>query len=305
MSLDEIRHEFGVSHRTAQRMTDALEATFLHVTVSDGEDRKRRWRISDPALHRLRPRAETALEALAIAARTAEDERRLRHARALQDLQDELLARLPACQALRTEVDAQAVWGSLGQIARPGPKVDVKTEVVDAVLEALRGPFRLRIRYGAKDATPWVIEPHGVLLGHRSYLVARLPARGERLLNLRMDRIWDPDCLDESFKLEDGFTIDAYAARAFGVYQDPAQHCEVVWRFAPEAAERAAEFRFHPSQSQERETDGSLTVRFSASGWLEMAWHLYQWGDRVEVIAPAGLRALVEGHRRSDFDAMP
>jgi predicted DNA-binding transcriptional regulator YafY len=229
-SLDEIRSEFGVSHPTAQRMTDALEVTFSNLSVSDGEDRKRRWQISDRALHRPRPRAETALEALAIAARTAEDQRRLRRARALLD-----------------------------------------PEVVDAVLKALRGPLRLRIRYGAEDAAPWVIEPHGVLLGHRSYLVARLPARGERLLNLRMDRIRDPDCLDESFELEDGFTIDAYAARAFGVYQDPAQHGEVVRRFTPEAAERAAEFRVHPSRSLERDDDGSLTVRFSASGWLEMA----------------------------------
>ncbi len=42
-----------------------------------------------------------------------------------------------------------------------------------------------------------------------------------------------------------------------------------------------------------------------AAGWLEMAWHLYQWGDAVEVIAPEGLRALVENYRRNDFDALP
>jgi predicted DNA-binding transcriptional regulator YafY len=36
-----------------------------------------------------------------------------------------------------------------------------------------------------------------------------------------------------------------------------------------------------------------------------MAWHLYQWGDKVEVLEPAGLRALVEGHARPDFPALP
>ena len=51
--------------------------------------------------------------------------------------------------------------------------------------------------------------------------------------------------------------------------------------------------------------DGGLIVRFEASGWLEMAWHLYQWGDKVEVIAPKALRTMVEGYRRSDFAAMP
>lgn len=55
----------------------------------------------------------------------------------------------------------------------------------------------------------------------------------------------------------------------------------------------------------EPQEDGSLIVRFHAAGWLEMTWHLYQWGDKVEVLAPARLRDLVEGYRRSDFDALP
>jgi predicted DNA-binding transcriptional regulator YafY len=36
-----------------------------------------------------------------------------------------------------------------------------------------------------------------------------------------------------------------------------------------------------------------------------MAWHLYQWGSKVEVVAPKGLRSLVEGYQRSDFDGLP
>lgn len=55
----------------------------------------------------------------------------------------------------------------------------------------------------------------------------------------------------------------------------------------------------------EPQDDGSLIVRFNAAGWLEMAWHLYQWGDKVEVIAPDRLRALVEGYQRPDFEALP
>jgi predicted DNA-binding transcriptional regulator YafY len=55
----------------------------------------------------------------------------------------------------------------------------------------------------------------------------------------------------------------------------------------------------------EDQPDGSLIVRFSASGHLEMAWHLYLWGDDVEVLAPPALRQLVDKHRRSDFPALP
>lgn len=38
VSLEDICDEFGVSHRTAQRMTDALEETFGNVEAADGED---------------------------------------------------------------------------------------------------------------------------------------------------------------------------------------------------------------------------------------------------------------------------
>jgi len=75
--------------------------------------------------------------------------------------------------------------------------------------------------------------------------------------------------------------------------------------FLPEAASRAMEFQFHPHQAAEYQEDGSLIIRFKAAGWLEMAWHLYQWGDKVEVLEPAGLRSFVEGYARSDFPTFP
>jgi len=38
-----------------------------------------------------------------------------------------------------------------------------------------------------------------------------------------------------------------------------------------------------------RPPSGPSIIRFRAAGWTEMAWHLYQWGDTVEVIAPEEL----------------
>ena len=286
-------------------MTEALDATFANVTITDAEDRRRYWRMDSPPPLRLQPRQETTIEALEIAARAARDQGRLRHARALEDLRDGLLARLTPRDATRSEADAEAVLAGLGQVMRPGPTVAMRPEVTDAVIEALRGPFRLRLIYGSAETESRVIEPHGLLLGHRSYLVARQPSRSESILNFRMDRIYAAEVLDESFAFTPGFALEDYAAKAFGVYQDPAQYGEVIWHFAPEAAERAAEFSFHPTQVLEPQDDGSLIVWFKAAGWLEMAWHLYQWGDKVEVIKPEGLKALVNGYRRPDFGALP
>jgi predicted DNA-binding transcriptional regulator YafY len=70
-----------------------------------------------------------------------------------------------------------------------------------------------------------------------------------------------------------------------------------VWRFAPEAAPDAADFVFHPNQVLEPQPDGALVVRFTATGDLEMAWHLYAWGDKVEVLEPKRLAEMVHGQR--------
>jgi predicted DNA-binding transcriptional regulator YafY len=179
--------------------------------------------------------------------------------------------------------------------------------VLETIAEALKGPFLLAITYSGAGgaASERRVAPHGVLLGMRRYLVARDEDRDPALRHFRVDRIRAARLLGSSFVREPGFDIAEHAARAFGSYQDEARFGEVVWRFSPEAAPTAREFVFHPRQRLEDRPDGSLVVRFEASGWLEMAWHLYQWGDTVEVLAPEGLREMVEGHRRSDFEALP
>jgi predicted DNA-binding transcriptional regulator YafY len=64
----------------------------------------------------------------------------------------------------------------------------------------------------------------------------------------------------------------------------------VVLRFAPEAADDASTWLFHPTQTSTRAEDGTLTVRFTAGGVREMCWHLFTWGAAVTVVAPEGLR---------------
>jgi predicted DNA-binding transcriptional regulator YafY len=214
---------------------------------------------------------------------------------------------MPGPYARRAEADAEAVMEAQGFAARPGPAVKAAPGVLETIAEALKGPFLLAITYAGADgvAAERRVAPHGVLLGMRRYLVARDEDRDPGLRHFRVDRIGGARLLGSSFVREPGFDIADHAARAFGSYQDEARYGEVVWRFTAEAAPTARAFVFHPGQRLEEEPDGGLVVRFTASGWLEMAWHLYQWGDAVEVLAPEGLRAMVEGYRRGDFEALP
>jgi len=182
-------------------------------------------------------------------------------------------------------------------------------DVAEAVAQAIKACLVLEIDYKARtDPAPRrrAVTPFGLLAGARRYLVARpeddpdVPVR-----TYRLDSVASASLTARGFERPADFDLQAFSQRAFGLFQNDREFGEVIWRFAPRAAEQAAGYLFHPRQRVAREPDGSLTVRFEAAGHLEMAWHLYAWGDAVEVLKPARLRKLVAGHRRGDFEGLP
>lgn len=304
ITLQHIRDRFGVSHRTAQRMTDALEAAFPHaILVTIDPERRSRWRIRGATLARLALQGDRELAAIDLAIAQLGGSGDEDTATNLQSLRDRLLAALPERTALRTEADAEALIATHGLLARPGPiaKFDPKTSEV--ISEALRGPFRLSFNYRGKRRA---VEPYGILVGTRRYLVARDPERADaNLRRFRIDLIEEPLVLPESFPLPPNFSLARHAMLGFGSYHDPGEYQETIWHFSAEAAPHAREWRFHPEQTTVELPDGRLEVRFSASGWIEMAWHLLQWGSHVEVVAPEGLRRQLEQVRRGSVEVFP
>ncbi len=309
VSLSDIEAEFGVDRRTAQRMTRALEEMFPGCATHTGEDRRKFWKLngSDARLMLAQGVRDSELSALELAIRRAEREGALNEVRALAALRDRLLAAMPGPLARRAEADAEAVLEAYGFASRPGPRVRTAPELLGTIAQALKGPHVLSITYaGGRDPSrKRRLEPHGLLLGTRRYLVAREVGGSGAMQHFRLDRIVAAQLEASSFRRDPDFDLATHAARAFGSYHTQAEYGEVVWRFTPAAAPVAREFVFHPGQTTTDEADGSLTVRFAAAGHLEMAWHLYQWGDAVEVLAPEALRALTERHRRGDFPALP
>jgi len=308
VSLEEIVAEWGCSHRTAQRMTDALETAFPQTEPEDGDDRKRRWRIHARAIAPLLTPTADELAALASAISELEATQMTNETANLRQLQSKVRALLPPGAGTRLAVDEEALLEALGHAARPGPRPAMSSEVDAAIAEALKGPFLLRIVYRRRTQdkpSERVVAPHGLLLGVRRYLVARDTAKkSARLQHYRVEEIYSAEVLGESFELEPGFSIRAHAEKGFGSYESASEYGDVVWRFSPDAAPHARRFVFHPTQTMEEEADGSLLVRFKASGHLEMCWHLYSWGKSVEVLQPARLREMVQGYRRS-FEALP
>ena len=177
-----------------------------------------------------------------------------------------------------------------------------------AIAAALKAPFSLIIRYqGKQDTEPRdrTVEPHGLLLGTRPYLIARDLTNGPGFRRFRLDRISDAKITGQSFVRDIDFDLNAYASQSFGSFHSEAEFGLVVWRFSQAAAATAREFLFHPDQIVIDQADGGLIVTFRASGWVEMAWHLYQWGGAVEILEPPALREMSEAWKQGSLCIMP
>lgn len=305
----EICEAFSCVHRTAQRMTDALEAAFPDTERRTDDERRTRWVLAKrPDLHLLTATPEE-LAALSAAVAALKRENMGSEANLLRRLEAKVRALIPPKREMRLSVDEEALLEALGHAARPGPRSRGNIGIDAAISAALKGPYKLRIAYrGHHDnsARERTVAPHGLLLGVRRYLVAKdLSKPGSEMRHYRVDDIEVAEVLAESFDLDPGFNIRDHARLGFGSFVNRDEVCEVIWRFRPHAADHARRFVFHPTQTLEDAEDGGLIVRFKASGLLEMCWHLYTWGDAVEVVAPEALRQMIENHRRKDFPALP
>lgn len=308
VSLKDVCEAFGVNQRTAQRMMREFEEAFPSYVCATDQERRRWWKLTDTTLTRMQGVRDSELTALEMAIRRAQRDGAEFDARALVSLRDRLLASMPSPHARRAEADAAAMLEAQGFACRPGPRARTASAVLGAIAEGIKAPFSMNIVYQAtRDPEPRVrkVEPYGLLLGTRQYLIARDIENGHVYRRYRMDRISSAKITGQSFARDPDFDLDAFAVQAFGSYHSDDEYGLVVWRFAPSAAAVAREFEFHPTQQVTEEPDGGLRVEFTASGWIEMVWHLYQWGDQVEVIEPEALRAMMEGFQRGDLGVLP
>lgn len=307
--LIDIEAEFGCVRRTAQRMIDALEECFPATEHSIAYDGRHYWRLPARAIAALLGPTADELAAMSLAIEELDRLGISQEAGNLRTLSRKVRALVPAESGSRLAVDEEVLLQAMGYAARPGPSPSLNTQVDDAIAYALKGPFHLRIGYQSRAEEAPVertVAPYGLLLGARRYLVAEDTAKPDgKLRHYRVEDVTFAEPLETSFEVPQGFSIAAYAQRAFGSFHNDAEFGEVAWKFSPRAAPRAKRYVFHPAQRLEELDDGSLVVTFEASGQLEMCWHLYPWGDSVEVLSPPELAQLVNEHRRTDFPALP
>ena len=301
LSLDDIEEKFDVGRRTAMRMRDAVLDVFPHADEVETDERKKRWRLPKGTLDRLVGVTADELGDIEVAINLLKRDNLLDQAASLEGILTKLRAVMSPTMANRVETDLDALLEAEGLAMRPGPKPRSRAMVLEDLRDAVKGCRKVEIQYRNRTTrriNKRIVHPYGFLYGHRHYLVAYnlvKGAQGYRLFSLpNIERVVPQD---EYFERDDEFSLEAFSQQSFGVFQEAP--FQVVWRFSPRAAPDAQDFLFHPDQEAEPQQDGSLIVRFAAGGALEMCWHLYAWGDDVEVLEPQTLRDMVNSNRQS------
>lgn len=297
LSLEDMQTAYGVSRRTAERMRDAIERVFPQLEQANPGDVPKRWRIRTDVLGNLVAFSAEEMAALATASGLARRENLADAADRLDTLSAKLKSLMHPRAALRIGPDLEVLTEAEGIALRPGPRLAIAAELLAELRHAVIGCRKVRLHYRSRGTgllSRQLVCPYGFLYGNRHYLVAySLSDRARDYRLFALANIEKAEITEEAFERRKDFSLQAFAERSFGVFQE--EPFDVVWRFSPKAAADARQFLFHPTQAISEEPDGSLLVRFRAGGALEMCWHLFTWGKEVEVLEPQRLREMLNG----------
>jgi predicted DNA-binding transcriptional regulator YafY len=292
LTLDEMADAIGVGRRTVERMRDALWSLFPNLEEVEDPPTKR-FRITgglDGLFQNPTPEELAQLGTAPAARRAAGAPAR---AAALNALEAKIRSAMRGAALRRVGPDVEALMRAETIAVTAGPRPFEDEAVIGTIREAIKAMRALEFRYdgGSRPGERRRVTPFGIMFGHNNYLVAaELGSEAPR--TFRLDRMGDLEVLEAISAAPEDFDLQDFAHRSFGIYQGGGPE-DVTLLIAPDRAEDALRWRFHPSQTVELQADGSVIVRFTAAGMLELAWHLFTWGPSVRVLSPESLRGLM------------
>jgi len=293
VTIGEIERDLAVGRRTAERLRDAVISLFPQTEeVSDPPNK--RWRIRGGLSAFEQAPTTGELIELTRAAQALRASGEPGRAAALEGLERKLKSAMRSTTLNRLAPDLEALVRAETIAVQAGPRPSADEAVLAEIRQAILAGRPLGFIYSrpGAEARSRSVAPCGVMFGRANYLVAADRESG-RIQTFRLDRM-------SAVRGEEGvasppadFDLQAFASQSFGIYQDEIE--DVVLRVTPDGAAEARAWRWHPTQTLEDQPDGGVVVRFRASGMRELAWHLFTWGEQVQIVAPRRLKSVMAG----------
>ena len=280
ITISDIMKRYQVSRRTAERMRDSLMCIFPQVDEIETDSKQKHWGFLNYSISQLisfSPKEIVNLEQYQ--RRTSNKELKTELSKTIEKIKS-----LKRKNKIASETNIELFMQTEGYAVRQMPQYKIETSVVMTIRDALQNSKIVQGNYHNKER---LLEPLGLIYGEKIYLVAKEKAKGDGIYNYLLHKFTDIKITDKTFDKSD-FNLQEYTNKSFGVYQG--KILNVVLSFTPQMAQEAMHYNFHPTQKIKTEPDGSLTVKFQASGDKEIIWHVFKWGADCKIIAPKSLQ---------------
>ncbi len=140
-----------------------------------------------------------------------------------------------------------------------------------------------------RDREIYLIDPYTLLFFKNGLYIGGYAHKRGALRLFAVERIEKVELKDERFDVPEDYQVQMLTGSAFGLI-DEGELQDLVLLFGNEVSHLVRERIWHPDQQIEERNDGSLILRFCASGDREILAWLYSFIPYVRVLAPQSLR---------------
>ena len=280
ITLNDIQQELEVSRRSAERLRDVLIWEIPQIVELETSGREKHWGFS---------RSSHLKEIISFTKDEIVELENIKNGIELENkklVMESVLTKLKALSKKDSgeiEDAIEILLKTEGSAVTQKPSYKVDVQILDIIRQAIKENFRIKCKYDGREK---ILSPYGIVYGSSVYLVG-VEGNKHNPYVYRMHRLANIELTNQTFDKGD-FNIKEYANRSFGVYQNEINKVELL--FSECVAEDVLNFNFHPTQKVKQNDDGTVTVKFKASGELEILWHLFKWGDNVKIISPKSLK---------------
>ena len=280
ITLNDIQEELEVSRRSAERLRDVLIWEIPQIEELPTTGREKHWGFS---------RSSHLREIISFSKDEIAELEGIKNNLQLDSTKDMLNGIVDKLKALSrknaTEIEdaIEILLKTEGSAVTQKPSYKIDIQILDTIRQAIKENLRIKCKYDSRDK---ILSPYGIVYGANVYLIGVEGDKPDPYV-YRLHKVTDIELTEEKFDKGD-FDIKEYANRSFGVYQN--EIIKVELRFSKEVADDVLNYNFHPTQKVKQNDDGTVTVKFKASGELEILWHIFRWGDKVQIISPKSLK---------------
>ena len=283
VTLSEIQKYFNVSRRTAERMRDSIMVCVPQVEELQTFSREKRWGFKSGFLKEIisfTPEEITNLEKI----------KEYHKECGFTDKEKVIETTITKINALNrnyitmTDDIIEILMQSEGFAVKQMPKYKIDLKIISCIREAMKKNLKFSAKYNGRTAK---FLPLGLIYGEKIYLIAIDEGKGKNPYNYLLHKFSEVKLLKETFD-RGNFDLDKYAKQSFGVYQGKCYDVKLL--FSKNVAEELKNYFFFFFQKIKENDDKSVIVKFKASGEYEIIWHLFKWGNDVQIISPTSLR---------------